>query len=92
MSFFSLVSDFTNKVSKVQTIENQYTKLLKVINIIRQKIGSTNELKLPQVCVIGDQSSGKSSTLEILTGIKFPVDAGMCTRCPIVVQCKKILN
>ena len=89
MSFFSLVTDFTNKVSKVQTIENQYTKLLKVINIIRQKIGSTNELRLPQVCVIGDQSSGKSSTLEILTGIKFPVDAGMCTRCPIVVQCKK---
>lgn len=30
--------------------------------------------------VVGDQSSGKSSLLESLTGIPFPRDVGLCTR------------
>ncbi|KAL7935214.1 P-loop containing nucleoside triphosphate hydrolase protein [Trichoderma chlorosporum] len=35
---------------------------------------------LPQLVVVGDQSSGKSSLLESLTGIPFPKDQGLCTR------------
>lgn len=30
--------------------------------------------------VVGDQSSGKSSLLEALTGIQFPVASTLCTR------------
>lgn len=30
--------------------------------------------------VVGDQSSGKSSLLEGLTGLAFPVASGLCTR------------
>jgi GTPase SAR1 family protein len=30
--------------------------------------------------VVGDQSSGKSSVLESLTGFSFPRAAGLCTR------------
>lgn len=30
--------------------------------------------------VVGDQSSGKSSLLEGLTGLSFPTDNGLCTR------------
>jgi len=41
------------------------------------------ELKMPQICVMGDQSSGKSSVLEALSGIPFPRGAGLVTRCPI---------
>lgn len=33
-----------------------------------------------QLVVVGDQSSGKSSLLEGLTGIKFPVATELCTR------------
>ncbi|KAA8632216.1 hypothetical protein SMACR_01469 [Sordaria macrospora] len=36
--------------------------------------------KLPQIVVVGDQSAGKSSVLEAITGIPFPREAGACTR------------
>ena len=35
---------------------------------------------LPQLVVVGDQSSGKSSVLEALTGLPFPRDSSLCTR------------
>jgi hypothetical protein len=35
---------------------------------------------LPQIVVVGDQSSGKSSVLEGLTGLPFPRDSELCTR------------
>lgn len=34
---------------------------------------------LPQLIVCGDQSSGKSSVLEGLTGLRFPTKDGLCT-------------
>ena len=37
-------------------------------------------LTLHQLVVVGDQSSGKSSLLESLTGIPFPRDVELCTR------------
>ncbi|KAF7590639.1 hypothetical protein BBP40_002587 [Aspergillus hancockii] len=37
-------------------------------------------IDLPQLVVVGDQSSGKSSVLEGLTRIPFPRDSGLCTR------------
>ncbi|KAK4116237.1 hypothetical protein N656DRAFT_765234 [Canariomyces notabilis] len=53
--------------------------LLKKIDELREKnIGK--HVPLPQLVVVGDQSSGKSSLLESLTGIRFPSDIGLCTR------------
>ncbi|KAJ5517152.1 hypothetical protein N7527_008712 [Penicillium freii] len=37
-------------------------------------------VSLPQLVVVGDQSSGKSSVLEGLTKLSFPRDSGLCTR------------
>ncbi|PTB63389.1 hypothetical protein BBK36DRAFT_1181795 [Trichoderma citrinoviride] len=37
---------------------------------------------LPQLVVCGDQSAGKSSVLEGITGIPFPRKDGLCTRFP----------
>ena len=37
-------------------------------------------INLPQLVVVGDQSSGKSSVLEGLTKLSFPRDSGLCTR------------
>lgn len=47
------------------------------------------ELNMPQICVMGDQSSGKSSVLESLSGIPFPRGTGLVTRCPIRMVMKK---
>lgn len=35
---------------------------------------------LPQIIVVGDQSSGKSSVLEAISCVKFPIDSDLCTR------------
>ena len=37
-------------------------------------------IDLPQLVVVGDQSSGKSSVLEGLTRLPFPRDSGLCTK------------
>ncbi|KAL8869003.1 MAG: hypothetical protein Q9174_004598 [Haloplaca sp. 1 TL-2023] len=43
-------------------------------------------LPLPKICVLGDQSTGKSSLIEGLSGIKVPRKAGTCTRCPLEIN------
>lgn len=40
------------------------------------------ELPVPQIAVFGDQSSGKSSLLESISGIPFPKGTGLVTKCP----------
>lgn len=37
-------------------------------------------INLPQIIVVGEQSSGKSSVLEAISRVRFPVEAGLCTR------------
>ncbi|KAI0686945.1 P-loop containing nucleoside triphosphate hydrolase protein [Cytidiella melzeri] len=53
-----------------------------LINQLRA-IGAQADLDLPRVVVIGNQSAGKSSLVEAISGITVPRDAGTCTRCPI---------
>ncbi|OIW28455.1 interferon-induced GTP-binding protein Mx2 [Coniochaeta ligniaria NRRL 30616] len=47
---------------------------------------------LPQLIVVGDQSSGKSSVLESLTGFSFPRAAGLCTRYATQITCRRELQ
>lgn len=42
-----------------------------------------------QLVVVGDQSSGKSSVLEALTGLPLPRDSGLCTRFPTQILFKR---
>lgn len=42
--------------------------------------GVSHYVSLPQLIVCGDQSSGKSSVLEAISGISFPTKDNLCTR------------
>ncbi|KAL6719642.1 hypothetical protein ACLMJK_001563 [Lecanora helva] len=44
------------------------------------ELGIGEYVALPQLLVVGDQSSGKSSVLEGLTSLPYPRDSGLCTR------------
>jgi len=44
--------------------------------------GVGDHINLPQLVVSGDQSTGKSSVLEGITGFPFPRQDGLCTRFP----------
>ncbi|XP_063080536.1 interferon-induced GTP-binding protein Mx2-like isoform X1 [Cavia porcellus] len=53
-------------------------------------LGVEQDLALPAIAVIGDQSSGKSSLLEALSGVALPRGSGIVTRCPLVLKLKKL--
>ncbi|EKM77196.1 hypothetical protein AGABI1DRAFT_86759 [Agaricus bisporus var. burnettii JB137-S8] len=46
-------------------------------------LGADTVFDLPKIVVIGNQSAGKSSLIEAVTGINVPRDSGTCTRCPM---------
>ncbi|XP_053420801.1 interferon-induced GTP-binding protein Mx2 isoform X2 [Nycticebus coucang] len=52
-------------------------------------LGVEQDLALPAIAVIGDQSSGKRSVLEALSGVSLPRGTGIVTRCPLVLKLKK---
>lgn len=55
-------------------------------------LGVEQDLALPAIAVIGDQSSGKSSVLEALSGVALPRGSGIVTRCPLVLKLRKLVN
>ncbi len=54
-------------------------KLLDVVDSLRA-CGLSEIVSLPQLIVCGDQSSGKSSVLEAISGVPFPRQETLCTR------------
>ncbi len=57
-----------------------------------REILRTEKIELPNIVVVGDQSSGKSSVLESITGIELPRGENTVTKCPIVLQMRSVLK
>uniref|UniRef100_A0A672LHQ0 Interferon-induced GTP-binding protein Mx1-like n=1 Tax=Sinocyclocheilus grahami TaxID=75366 RepID=A0A672LHQ0_SINGR len=55
-------------------------------------IGLDEDIGLPSIAVVGDQSSGKSSVLEALSGVALPRGSGIVTRCPLELKLQKLKN
>jgi hypothetical protein len=62
----------------VQGLADEQRGLLDLID--KLQFAQLDNVKLPQIVVVGDQSAGKSSVLEALSGTPFPREAGACTR------------
>ncbi|WFD42395.1 dynamin GTPase [Malassezia psittaci] len=64
--------------------------LIKLVNKLQDaftNVGIQNPIDLPQITVLGSQSSGKSSVLENIVGRDFlPRGTGIVTRRPLVLQ------
>ncbi|KGO69186.1 Dynamin [Penicillium italicum] len=67
-----LTMDMKNLVKKIQDLSH--------LGIEDSKI------MLPKICVVGDQSTGKSSLIEGISEIKVPRSEGTCTRCPLEIN------
>ena len=53
-------------------------------------LDSKGTVELPQIVVVGSQSTGKSSVLESIVGKDFlPRGTGIVTRCPLVLQLRR---
>lgn len=59
----------------------------KLQDILTPVSGELSKISLPQVAVVGSQSSGKSSVLEALVGRDFlPRGCDICTRRPLALM------
>uniref|UniRef100_UPI0014464476 interferon-induced GTP-binding protein Mx-like n=1 Tax=Epinephelus lanceolatus TaxID=310571 RepID=UPI0014464476 len=71
-----------------QQFEEKVRPCIDLIDRIRS-LGVEEYFVLPTVAVIGDQSSGKSSVLEALSGVALPRGSGVVTRCPLELKMKR---
>uniref|UniRef100_A0A8C6HPF0 Interferon-induced GTP-binding protein Mx1 n=1 Tax=Mus spicilegus TaxID=10103 RepID=A0A8C6HPF0_MUSSI len=69
--------------------EEKVRPCIDLIDTLRA-LGVEQDLALPAIAVIGDQSSGKSSVLEALSGVALPRGSGIVTRCPLVLKLRKL--
>ncbi|XP_077071565.1 interferon-induced GTP-binding protein Mx-like [Siphateles boraxobius] len=72
-----------------QLYEEKVRPSIDLVDSLRS-LGVEEDLNLPAIAVIGDQSSGKSSVLEALSGVALPRGTGIVTRCPLVLKLKRI--
>ncbi|KAL3456109.1 P-loop containing nucleoside triphosphate hydrolase protein [Aspergillus heterothallicus] len=82
-----VLRNFQTDALRVMCTEEQLD-LLNSIDTLRSQ-GISHYISLPQIIVCGDQSSGKSSVLESISGVGFPVKSNLCTRFPTELVLRK---
>ncbi|XP_027597756.1 interferon-induced GTP-binding protein Mx-like [Pipra filicauda] len=91
----SLETEYSREQEKAaeHTLYRQYEeKIRPCIDLVDslRALGIEKDLSLPAIAVIGDQSSGKSSVLEALSGVALPRGNGIVTRCPLELKLKRL--
>lgn len=77
----------THSSSSAAPLGHSVIPIVNKLQDIFAQLGSQSTIELPQVAVVGSQSSGKSSVLEALVGRDFlPRGSDICTRRPLVLQ------
>ena len=78
------------QVKTIGTSQNSSTFQTKLdaMESIRNDLGMDG-IEVPGVIVVGSQSSGKSSVLESLSGIRLPSGTSITTRVPLILRLEK---
>src|SRR2546423_15351875 len=74
-----LESALMAEAAKISLQSREHRDLLDLVDKLRSQ-GISRYVALPQIIVCGDQSSGKSSVLEAISGLSFPTKDNLCTR------------
>ena len=82
---------------KMDSFTNAYDEkvrpLMDKIDQVRAILSSNDDgVTFPNVVVVGDQSSGKSTLLEALSLVELPKGSGIVTRCPLVLRLRKSMK
>ncbi|KAH8893677.1 hypothetical protein GQ53DRAFT_717249 [Thozetella sp. PMI_491] len=73
------MSENTLDADALNQLDKESRELLDAIDNLRY-LGVDSFVELPQIVVVGDQSSGKSSVLDAISRVQFPAKSGTCTR------------
>jgi hypothetical protein len=84
-------ADVPSTVSLEALHDAKQRKMMDLVDRLR-RAGLNSILKLPQLVVCGDQSSGKSSVLEAITEIPFPRKESLCTRFATEIIMRRDIN
>ncbi|KAJ5383732.1 Dynamin [Penicillium concentricum] len=72
--------------SSLEHLTRDMKNLVKKIQDLSHLGIEDSKIMLPKICVVGDQSTGKSSLIEGISEIKVPRSEGTCTRCPLEIN------
>jgi Dynamin family len=78
----------TTESSSVTLANSVYGLCTKELNEMVNQLrgcGADHVIQIPRIVVIGNQSAGKSTLMEAISGIKVPHATGRCTRVPLEV-------
>ncbi|CAF2734374.1 unnamed protein product [Rotaria sp. Silwood2] len=74
----------------ISVYDEKIRPLMDKIDQARSLLSWSNDgITFPNVVVVGDQSSGKSTLLESLSLVELPKGSGIVTRCPLVLRLRK---
>jgi len=89
----------TNLIAASQSVHGSFIGAKRALGDIGQKLKDINDAlgelqargiqhvaSLPELVLVGDQSSGKSSLMSAIAGLSLPRSSGTCTRCPIHIR------
>lgn len=79
MSLSKFAGDVEGRGTLQQQMEDATRPALDLVDNLRAN-GIQQDFDIPEIAVMGDQSSGKSSVLEAISGIPFPRGSGLVTR------------
>lgn len=86
---FFVAEDQTAEHTLYNKYEEKIRPCIDLVDSLRA-LGIEKDMSLPAIAVIGDQSSGKSSVLEALSGVALPRGNGIVTRCPLELKLKRL--